>query len=110
MKHVELAAGIESALVVFVDALEGVLDTSKVRNTSVNSLKQLHHGQECTIEGWDVVVVEGQFGSTGSDLLAILHEFLYTANLGEWRCHGTDAPCTYLLSVLGQHARVTHAT
>ena len=108
MKHVELAAAIESALVVLIDALEGVLDACEVGNASVHSLQQFHHRQESPIEGRYVIEIEGQVRSTASNLFAVLHQFFYASYLGEWRCHSTYAPCAYLLGMFGQSAALAH--
>ena len=59
MQHIKLTTTIKSALVVFVQTFEGVLDARKVRDSSVHSLQELHHRQEGSVEGRNVVEVEG---------------------------------------------------
>ena len=59
MQHIVLAILVESALVVFVHALEGVFDAGKVGYTAINGLQELYHRQEGPVEGRDVVIVEG---------------------------------------------------
>ena len=59
VQHVVLAIFVKSALVIFVQTLEGVFDAGKVRDASVNSLEELYHRQEGSVEGRDVVEIEG---------------------------------------------------
>ena len=109
MKHIELAIAIETALVVFIDTLEGVLDTCKVGNTSVHSLKQFYHRQEGTVESRNVIVVERKVGSTAGNLLDVLCQFFDATNLWEWRSHSAYAPCTNLLGMFCQATTFANA-
>ena len=102
VQHVELAACVQPALVVFVHALEGVLDAREVRDAPVHRLQEVQHGQERTVEGRDMIIVERQFRSGRGDGLAVLHELLDPADLRERRRHGPDAPGTDGSGVLRQ--------
>ena len=85
MEHIILAIGIETALVVLIERLVCVLDTSEVGDATVNSLQQVEHGQECAIERRDKI------------------------DFREWRSHRTDAPCTDFLRMLSQTHTLTQA-
>ena len=107
MEHIVLTVLVETALVVLIQALEGIFDTSEVRNASIYSLQQIEHWQVSAIECRNMIVVERKLWSSRSNLLAILHQFLDAADMWEWRSHWTDAPNTQLLCVLSQTTALT---
>ena len=92
VQHVEPAVPVEAALVVLIEAFEGVFDAREVRNTPVDSLEQVEHRQERAVEGGDVVIIERQSGCGRSDDLAVFDQLLDTADLRERGRHGADAP------------------
>ena len=92
VQHVEPAVPVEAALVVLIEAFEGVFDAREVRNTPVDSLEQVEHRQERAVEGGDVVIIERQSGCGRSDGFAIFDQLLNTADLRERRSHGADTP------------------
>jgi hypothetical protein len=58
VQHIELAPAIVAALIVFVEALEGVLDSCKIRDASVYGLQELDHRQVNAVKGGDVVEIK----------------------------------------------------
>ena len=108
MQHVELAVLVAAATVVLIEAFEGVLDAGKVGDASVDRLEEVEHREESTVEGGNVVVVEGERGCSGCNFLAVLHEFLNAPYFGKRRGHGANAPRPDGCGVLGQAATAAH--
>ena len=75
----------------------------------IDSLEKRGHGQIGPVKGRYVVIVEGKLGSSGGNLLAIFHQLFDATDFREGRCHGSDTPCPYLLSMLGQPFTLFHA-
>ncbi len=61
----------------------------EVGYAAIYCFEKFHHRKIRPVESGNVIVIEWQRGSGGSDLLAIFHQFLYAAYLGE---RGAMAP------------------
>ena len=109
VEHVELAVLIATATIVLVEALEGVFDTCKIGDAAIHRLKEVVHGKESAVEGWDVVEIKRQAGSAIGNLLAVFYQFLDASHLGEGRRHRTDTEGSYRLSMLSQSPGRTDA-
>ena len=102
MQHVELAVGIQTTLVVFIQTLIRIFDTGKIGNASIDSLQEVQHRQIGVVESRDVVVIEGQVGCTTGNLFTILDELFHPSDPWERRGHGTNTPGSDLLRMSSQ--------
>ena len=109
VQHIIFAALVESALIVFVKAFEGVLDAGEIRYSAVYSLEQLGHGQECAVECRNVIVVEWQIGCCCRYGFAVFHKFFYATDFREWRSHRSYAPYAEFRGMLSEAYTVAKA-
>ena len=113
MQHIKLSILIKTALIVLIQALIGVFDACKIRNTPVYRFKKSYHRQKCPVKSRNMIKIERKLGSTASNLFTVFHQFFYTTYLRERRSHRTNTPCSDLLCMLCQattrlHASTTH--
>ena len=108
VEHIELAVLVAAAAVVFIEALEGVLDTSEVGDATIYGLQEVIHREEGAVEGRDVIKVEGEIRCSASNLFAVLDQLFDASDLREGRSHGADAKGANLLGVLSQLEGTAH--
>ena len=51
VEHIELSVLVATAAVVLIEALEGVFDAGEIGDAAVDSLQEVVHREECTVEG-----------------------------------------------------------